>query len=394
VQGSVGIAVGTGEQTTNELMRSADLAMYRAKGEGKGRYALFEPSMHEGVLERLGLKADLQRALGAEEFEIYYQPIVELGSGAIAGVEALLRWRHPERGLVPPEEFIGLADETGLILPVGRFVLHTACAQVTHWRSVGHVNLGVSVNISARQLFSSHLPGDIAAALAEASLDPAALTLEISETMLLDNREVSGRLEAVKALGVRIAIDDFGTSVLSLSHIRRCSVDTLKIAGAFVEDVGSSAEQDRLVAAILRLVPLGLETVAEGIGAGAAPLASPRLPLWPGYLFSHPAGHELDSAQARASRSVKFRGPRAGRLMRRPANFATLCRDACRPRSALPRPDPSIEGGAALIGRRRPKCGCVRSPRGSRHARARASCVDSALARSSPRSDALRTPAE
>jgi EAL domain-containing protein (putative c-di-GMP-specific phosphodiesterase class I) len=260
--------------------------------------------MHESVLERLALKADLQRALGAEEFEIYYQPIVELGSGAIAGVEALLRWRHPERGLVPPEEFIGLADETGLILPVGRFVLHTACAQVTHWRSVGHVNLGVSVNISARQLFSSHLPGDIAAALAEASLDPAALTLEISETMLLDNREVSGRLEAVKALGVRIAIDDFGTSVLSLSHLRRCSVDTLKIAGTFVEDVGASAEQDRMVAAILRLgAALGIDTVAEGVGNQAQRnrLRELGCRYGQGYLFSHPVpAHELDSALKRA----------------------------------------------------------------------------------------------
>ena len=303
-QGSVGIALGTGEQTTSELMRSADLAMYRAKSEGKGRYALFEPSLHEGVLERLVLKADLQRAVSAKEFDVYYQPIVGLGSGAVVGVEALLRWRHPERGLVPPGEFIGLADETGLILPLGRFVLHTACAQVAHWRSLGHVDLGVSVNISARQLFSRDLPSEITAALAEASLDPVALTLDISETMLIDNHEARSRLDALRALGVRIAVDDFGTSFSSLSHLRRYSVDTLKIAGAFVEDVGSSIEQDRLVASILRLgATLGLETVAEGIGNQAQRdrLRVLGCSYGQGHLFSHPVpAHELDSVLKRA----------------------------------------------------------------------------------------------
>jgi diguanylate cyclase (GGDEF)-like protein/PAS domain S-box-containing protein len=266
VQGSVGIALGTGEQTTNEIMRSADLAMYRAKGEGKGRYAIYEPSMHEGVLERLALKADLQRAVVDEEFEVYYQPIVALQSGAIAGVEALLRWRHPQRGLMLPGEFIGLAEETGLILPLGRLVLRRACEQVARWRSVGYADLGASVNISAKQLASRHLPDEVTTALTESKLDPAGLTLEITESMLLDSHVVIGRLEELRALGVRIAIDDFGTGYSSLNYLRRFPVDTLKVAKAFVDELGSSSEQDRLVAAILRLgSTLGLETVAEGI---------------------------------------------------------------------------------------------------------------------------------
>jgi diguanylate cyclase (GGDEF)-like protein/PAS domain S-box-containing protein len=304
VRGSVGIALGTGEQTTSEIMRSADLAMYRAKNDGKGRYALYEPSMHESVLERLGLKADLQRAVVADEFEVHYQPIITLQSGAIAAVEALLRWRHPERGLVLPGEFIGLAEETGLILPLGRLVLYRACEQVAYWRSIGHADLGVSVNISAKQLSSRHLPAEVHAALTESSLDPTGLTLEITESMLLDSHVVIGRLEELKALGVRIAIDDFGTGYSSLNYLRRFPVDTLKIAKAFVDELCSSPEQERLVAAILRLgSTLGLETVAEGIEDQSQRdrLRALKCRYGQGYYFSRPVpAHELDAALLRA----------------------------------------------------------------------------------------------
>jgi len=304
VQGSVGIALGTGAQTTSEIMRSADLAMYRAKAEGKGRHAIYEPSMHERVLERLALKADLQRSVVAEEFDVYYQPIVALQSGAIVGVEALLRWRHPERGLILPGEFIALAEETGLILPLGRLVLHQACRQVARWRAVGHERLGVSVNISAKQLASRHLSGEVTAALEESSLEPAALTLEITESMLLDSQAVIGRLEALKALGVRIAIDDFGTGYSSLNYLRRFPVDTLKIAKGFVEEIGSSAEQERLVAAIVRLgAILGLETVAEGIEDESQRdrLRTLKCRYGQGYFFSRPVpAHELEPVLTRA----------------------------------------------------------------------------------------------
>jgi EAL domain-containing protein (putative c-di-GMP-specific phosphodiesterase class I) len=291
VQGSVGIALGTGEQTTSEIMRSADLAMYRAKGEGKGRYALYEPAMHEGVLERLALKADLQRAVVGEEFDVHYQPIVDLQSGAIAGVEALLRWRHPERGLVLPGQFIGLAEETGFILPLGRLVLQRACEQVAQWRRAGLRDLGVSVNISAKQLSSRHLPAEVTVALEASSLDPAALTLEITESVLLDSHVVIGRLEELRALGVRIAIDDFGTGYSSLNYLLRFPVDTLKIAKAFIDELGSSSEPERLVAAIIRLgSTFGLDTVAEGIEEHSQRdrLRAMNCKYGQGYLFSPP----------------------------------------------------------------------------------------------------------
>jgi diguanylate cyclase (GGDEF)-like protein/PAS domain S-box-containing protein len=266
VQASIGIALGSGAESASDVLRSADLAMYRAKADGKSRFAVYEPSMHERVLERLALKADLQRSVVAEEFEIHYQPIVALQAGAIVGVEALVRWQHPERGLVEPDEFVPLAEETGLILPLGRFVLHGACREVRRWRSLGYGHLGISVNISAKQLASPTLPAEVAAALAESSLEPSALTLEITESMLLDSQAVITRLEDLKRLGVQIAIDDFGTGYSSLNYLRRFPVDTLKIAKPFVDGIATSPEQERLASAIVRLgATLGLDTVAEGI---------------------------------------------------------------------------------------------------------------------------------
>ena len=304
VQGSIGIALDSGGQTASELMRSADLAMYRAKGEGKGRFALYEPSMHERVLERLALKADLQRAVIADEFIVHYQPIVTLQTGGIVGVEALVRWQHPERGLVAPGDFIGLAEETGLILPLGRHVLQTACQQVASWRRRGHPRLGVSVNLSAKQLVSRSLPGEIVTTLGECALDPSALTLEITESTLLDTQVVVGRLDELRALGVRIAIDDFGTGYSSLNYLSRFPVDTLKIAKAFVDELGTSPEQDRLVAAILRLgATMGLETVAEGIELEQQRdrLLALKCRYGQGYLYSRPVpAAELDSLLVRA----------------------------------------------------------------------------------------------
>jgi diguanylate cyclase (GGDEF)-like protein/PAS domain S-box-containing protein len=298
-QGSVGIALGSGEQSASEIMRSADLAMYRAKSEGKGRYALYEPSMHEHVLERLALKADLQRAVIADEFDVHYQPIVTLQTGGIVGVEALVRWKHPLRGLVPPNEFIGLAEETGVILPLGRHVLRQACREVAVWRKRGYAKLGVSVNLSAKQLASRSLAGEVAGALSEYALDPAALTLEITESTLLDSPVVVGRLSELRGLGVRVAIDDFGTGYSSLNYLRRFPVDTLKIAKAFVDELGASPEQDRLVSAILRLgTAMGLETIAEGIELEQQRdrLRQLKCRYGQGFLYSRPVpADELDS---------------------------------------------------------------------------------------------------
>jgi diguanylate cyclase (GGDEF)-like protein/PAS domain S-box-containing protein len=304
VQASVGIALGSSGVSTSEVLRNADLAMYRAKSEGKSRYALFEPAMHVRVLERLALKAELQRAVTADEFELHYQPIVALQSGVTVGVEALVRWRHPDRGLLLPDGFVPLAEETGLILPLGRFVLHSACRQARRWRGVGYPDLGVSVNISAKQLASPHLPAEVTSALAESSLEPSALTLEITESMLLDSEPVIARLEALKQLGVRIAIDDFGTGYSSLNYLRRFPVDTLKIAKPFVDEISSRPDQQRLVAAILRLgATLGLETVAEGIEEAPQRdlLRKLRCRYGQGFFFSRPLpADELDSVLRRA----------------------------------------------------------------------------------------------
>ena len=299
VQASIGIALDSGGQTASEIMRSADLAMYRAKSEGKGRYALYEPSMHELVLERLGLKGDLQRAVIAADFAVHYQPIVTLQTGGIVAVEALVRWQHPGRGLVLPGEFLGLAEETGLILPLGRHVLSQACHQVASWRQRGNAQLGVSVNLSAKQLVSRGLPGEIVTTLGECALEPSALTLEITESTLLDSQFVVGRLDELRMLGVRIAIDDFGTGYSSLNYLRRFPVDTLKIAKAFVDELGTSPEQDRLVEAILRLgATMGLETVAEGIELEQQRdrLRALKCRFGQGYLYSRPVpADELDS---------------------------------------------------------------------------------------------------
>lgn len=302
---SIGIALGTGGQSADELVRSADLAMYRAKSEGKGRYALYAAAMHERVRERLRLKADLQRAVVAEEFDVHYQPIVALRGGSIVAVEALVRWRHPERGLLAPGEFLGLAEETGLVVPIGLHVLARACRDVARWRLRGHPQLGVSVNLSARQLVSRDLPAEVARALSESRLEPGALTLEITESTLLDTHAVATRLGELRRLGVRIAIDDFGTGYSSLSYLRNFPVDTLKIAKDFVDAVGTGPEQDRLVAAVLRLgAALGLETVAEGIELERQRdrLRALDCRLGQGYLYAHPmpAG-ELEQLLVRAA---------------------------------------------------------------------------------------------
>ncbi len=292
VKASVGIALGSSALTTSELLRNADLAMYRAKSEGESRYALFEPQMHTQVLDRLALKAELQRSVAAGEFELHYQPIVELKSGTIAGVEALVRWRHPTRGLVFPDEFIPLAEETGLILPLGRLVLGLACRQARRWQELGHHGLGISVNLSGKQLASRHLASEVAAALAETRLDPSTLTLEITESVLMiDSHGVIARLEELKSLGVKIAVDDFGTGYSSLNYLRQFPVDALKIAKPFIDGLGTSSEQERLAAAILRIsATLRLDAVAEGIEEQPQYdlLRKLKCEYGQGYLFSRP----------------------------------------------------------------------------------------------------------
>jgi diguanylate cyclase (GGDEF)-like protein len=270
VTASIGIAANsTGREDADELLRNADAAMYVAKSNGKARFEFFATNMHTSVLRRLELQNELQRAVRNREFTIQYQPIVELKAGKIAKVEALVRWEHPSRGLVPPLDFIPAAEETSLIVEIGRYVLEQACRQVRQWQVQDHGGraLELSVNVSARQLQDPALARDVTAALQQSGLDPQNLTLEITETVLMGDVEASiHRLNELKALGVKLAIDDFGTGYSSLSYLQRLPVDEIKIDRSFVKGIEGGVEDSALVSAIVKLShAFRLQSVAEGV---------------------------------------------------------------------------------------------------------------------------------
>ena len=267
---SIGISLVSGGSPAGaeELIRDADAAMYRAKRDGKGSYRLFEPEMHEGVLARLELRTDLQRAIATEQLELHYQPVVRIHDASISGVEALLRWRHPERGMIPPDQFIPLAEETGLIIPIGRWVLREGCRHARRMRDAlpGGEALTMSINLSVKQLQHSDVIADVHDAVTEAGIDPSALTLEITETVLMADTDLAvTRLRELKALGVNLALDDFGTGYSSLSYLSRFPVDILKMDRSFLTD-GATPEMSELASAVLALgTTLNLDVVAEGI---------------------------------------------------------------------------------------------------------------------------------
>jgi diguanylate cyclase (GGDEF)-like protein/PAS domain S-box-containing protein len=264
---SIGICMSDEDlltQDAEELLRNADVAMYMAKRGTKGRYQLFEPAMHERVVERLELRAELESALERGQLEVYYQPVVRLASGSRYGVEALLRWHHPRRGLIVPAQFIPLAEETGLIVPIGRWVLHQACRKAVELTEKLEGQLRISVNLSVKQLQSESIVHDVREALEASGIDPALLVLEVTETVMLADADIAvERLHALKELGVAIAMDDFGTGYSSLSYLRRLPVDILKMDRSFL---GGEISDDGLAAAIMAIGErLGLEVVAEGI---------------------------------------------------------------------------------------------------------------------------------
>jgi EAL domain-containing protein (putative c-di-GMP-specific phosphodiesterase class I) len=274
-----------------ELLRNADVAMYMAKRDSKGSYRLFEPAMHERVLERLELQAELKQALELQQFEVYYQPVVRLdGQNSNYGVEALLRWNHPTKGIVPPLQFIPLAEETGLIVPIGAWVLREACRQgaILHSRFPRPQALTISVNLSAKQLQSETIVRDVEDALAFSGLESSALVLEITETVMMSDTDVAiERLNDLKALGVRIALDDFGTGYSSLSYLSRFPVDILKMDRSFL----AGGEESSLAAAIIAIGDrLGLEVVAEGIEheEQSDSLRDLGCQLGQGFLFARP----------------------------------------------------------------------------------------------------------
>ncbi|MFL6133586.1 MAG: putative bifunctional diguanylate cyclase/phosphodiesterase [Nocardioidaceae bacterium] len=269
IAASVGIArmdehAGTAEQ----VLRNADLAMYQAKGVGAGGYAVFHPEMHAGLVERVRLESDLRTAVEQNQFVIHYQPMISMRSGEITGTEALVRWQHPERGLVSPLVFISIAEASGLIRDIGLFVLREACEQTMRWQGAyaTHGPLKVSVNVSPRQLLHEDFPDQVRRVLEDTGLPPAQLTLEMTESVLIDNGDDTLRsLMRLHDLGVRLAIDDFGTGYSSLSYLHRFPVDVLKIDRSFVERLSTGGDS-ALINTILRLGhTMQLETVAEGI---------------------------------------------------------------------------------------------------------------------------------
>jgi diguanylate cyclase (GGDEF)-like protein len=267
VSASIGIASGTTSPDT--LLRDADLAMYRAKAQGKGRFVVFEPQMHAAVVERMELELDLNRAIERSELVLAYQPIFNLRTGSFVGLEALLRWRHPTRGLVAPSRFVPLAEESGQILSVGRWVLRAACQQAALWRAryPAVEGLQVGVNISAAQLREGALVGEVTEALEAAQLDPEGLTLEITESSLMEDAEgCARRLGHLKDLGIEIAIDDFGTGYSSLTYLRRFPLDNLKIDRSFVAEIVGPGKEPALLCAIIDLSKaFELTAIAEGI---------------------------------------------------------------------------------------------------------------------------------
>ncbi len=270
VGASVGIAfVAPGLHGADDLVRNADVALYAAKAAGRGLVRTFDTSMHDAALARFELERDLRHAINDDQLVLQYQPIVELDTRQLIGFEALIRWQHPTRGLLLPQEFIPIAEETGLIVPIGRWALATACHAAAHWNTE-HADLGplyVSVNISSRQLDDPQIVQDVAAALAAAHLDPEQLLLEITETALMhDTQAALARLNALKALGTRVAVDDFGTGYSSLSYLQRFPIDTIKIDKTFVDDITTNRDDATFLEAVLRLSDtLHLRTVAEGI---------------------------------------------------------------------------------------------------------------------------------
>jgi diguanylate cyclase (GGDEF)-like protein/PAS domain S-box-containing protein len=268
---SVGLAFSIPETSNaDELMRNADVAMYAAKAEGKSRFVTFEPGMHAAIQRRLELKNGLLEAVtSGTQMELYYQPLVDLHTQEIVGVEALLRWHHPDHGLIAPSEFLHLAEESGLIVPLGRWVLREAASQMAQWkgRNVGTDSLMMSVNVSGRQLDEPAFVGDLQQVLTETGLDPRLLVLEITESVLMrDTDNVVHRLHELKALGVGLAIDDFGTGYSSLGYLKNFPVDILKVDRSFISDISHRSRQAALAEAVVRMgISLDLRTVAEGV---------------------------------------------------------------------------------------------------------------------------------
>ncbi len=295
VSASIGVALSSVRSATSEaLLRNADLAMYRAKSAGKNRWQVYDDSLDTRARERLDIEIDLRRGLERGELRVYYQPIVKLETGKVVEVEALARWEHPERGRIGPDVFIPVAEETGLIVPLGQWVLEQACMQARTWQQMfPEQPLVMSVNLSARQFQHAGLVDDIARAVSQARIDPRWLKLEITESVLMQDIEATvSTLQALKGLGIQLAIDDFGTGYSSLSYLKRFPVDTLKIDRSFVSGLGEDAQDTAIVRSVVDLAKtLNLSVTGEGIETAAqeAQLAELGCDQGQGFLIARPA---------------------------------------------------------------------------------------------------------
>jgi EAL domain-containing protein (putative c-di-GMP-specific phosphodiesterase class I) len=292
---SVGVATyPTDGDSAESLTRYADIAMYRAKELGRNMFQFYTTEMNERTLDRLKIENDLRRALERDEFVLHYQPQLSLSTGKIIGMEVLLRWNHPTQGMVPPGRFIGLAEDMGLIVPIGAWVLRTACLQTMAWHRAGWTGLRVAVNLSPRQFTQYSLVQSIADLLEETGMDPQWLELELTEgTVMHDVDHAIEVLRNLKALGVQISIDDFGTGYSSLSYLRRFPIDVLKIDQSFVRELSTDKDDAAIVRTIITLAhSLRLQVIAEGVETTAQLnfLRAEGCDMMQGYYYSRPVG--------------------------------------------------------------------------------------------------------
>jgi FOG: EAL domain len=295
ISASIGIALSsTGYDSADELLRDADISMYRAKAAGKNRCEIFDREMHQAAVALMKLEMDLRRAIKSNEFVMYYQPIVSLDTRRMVGFEGLVRWRHPTRGLIAPQHFIGVAEETGLIVPLGWWVLEESCRQIGIWQRRFPVDppLSVSVNVSGKLFHQKDMVGRIVRSLEASNLDPSSLRLEITENILLDHQEaVLNKLAELRALGIKLQVDDFGTGYSSLSYLNRFHYDTLKIDRSFVANMDRSDDSDAIIETILGLANLlGMNVIAEGVETAKQYelLRGMRCPQGQGFWFARP----------------------------------------------------------------------------------------------------------